>query len=84
MNLPKTNEVLLLSGKKVPKLTGKYVFSMDPNEYSQSSKYYLGKLRSNFVGSFYNLYDYIHPPNAPKNDPGRNVLSVNYVSFLSF
>jgi hypothetical protein len=59
----------------VPSLTGKYYFSLEPENITKQSNGYIGKLYSNLMGSFYNLYDSFEP----KKGIERELLSVSYV-----
>ena len=72
---------VLMTAQRVPKLTGKYLFSVDPNNVTTESSGYVGKLRSNVFGSFYNLYDNGDDPSMffTQKRPRINILSINYV-----
>lgn len=69
--------------EKVPHLTGKYLFSVDPKNISEKSKSYVGKLRSNISGSNFNLYDHGQDPSSfrTSTNPRENLMAVNYVFF---
>ncbi|CAN7139226.1 unnamed protein product [Brassica rapa subsp. narinosa] len=49
---------LLLSAKKVRRATGmEFVVSLSGNDFSRSSTSYIGKLRSNFLGTKFTVYE---------------------------
>ena len=48
----------LMSGKKAAfNKTSNYVVSMDRSDFSKDKPTYIGKCRSNFLGTEFNLYD---------------------------
>ncbi|KAJ4917403.1 Tubby-like F-box protein 6 [Raphanus sativus] len=54
---------LLLSAKKVRRATGmEFVISLSGNDFSRSSTSYIGKLRSNFLGTKFTVYENQPPP----------------------
>ncbi|KAL6211284.1 hypothetical protein ACLB2K_016511 [Fragaria x ananassa] len=64
----------LLSAKRTRRTTcTEYVISMDADNISRSSNKYIGKLRSNFLGTKFIIYD-TQPPynNAQLSPPGRS------------
>ncbi|GLU16525.1 hypothetical protein SLE2022_329560 [Rubroshorea leprosula] len=64
----------LLSAKRTRRTTcTEYVISMDADNISRSSSTYIGKLRSNFLGTKFMIYD-TQPPynNAHLSPPGRS------------
>ncbi|WJX14372.1 Tubby-like F-box protein 8 [Trifolium repens] len=68
------NGKFLLSAKRTRRTTcTEYVISMDADNISRSSSTYIGKLRSNFLGTKFIIYD-TQPPynNAQLAPPGRN------------
>ncbi|CAN8291369.1 unnamed protein product [Cochlearia groenlandica] len=59
------NGKFLLSAKRTRRTTRtEYILSMDADNISRSSNSYLGKLRSNFLGTKFLLYDTQPPPNT--------------------
>jgi tubby-related protein 1 len=51
-------QVFLLGGKKrLSNKTSNYLISMDKNDLSVKSQSYLGKVRSNFMGTEFNVFD---------------------------
>ncbi|XP_044488583.1 tubby-like F-box protein 8 [Mangifera indica] len=67
------NGKFLLSAKRTHRTTyTEYVISMDANNFSRSSSTYIGKLRSNFLGTKFIIYD-TQPPYSSANipPPGR-------------
>ncbi|KAI3442641.1 Tubby-like F-box protein [Psidium guajava] len=68
------NGKFLLSAKRTRRTTcTEYVISMDADNVSRSSNTYIGKLRSNFLGTKFVIYD-TQPPykNAQLSPPGRS------------
>ncbi|KAK1275598.1 Tubby-like F-box protein 8 [Acorus gramineus] len=71
------NGKFLLSAKRNRRTTcTEYVISMDADNISRSSSTYIGKLRSNFLGTKFIIYDTQPPYNgassAPPPPPGRS------------
>ncbi|XP_047178978.1 tubby-like F-box protein 8 [Vigna umbellata] len=68
------NGKFLLSAKRTRRTTcTEYIISMDADNISRSSSTYIGKLRSNFLGTKFIIYD-TQPPynNAQLSSPGRS------------
>ncbi|XP_047338016.1 tubby-like F-box protein 10 [Impatiens glandulifera] len=68
------NGKFLLSAKRTRRTTyTEYIISMDADHISRSSNTYIGKLRSNFLGTKFVIYD-TQPPSACTNipPPGRS------------
>ncbi|KAF7812847.1 Tubby-like F-box protein 8 [Senna tora] len=68
------NGKFLLSAKRTRRTTcTEYIISMDADNISRSSSTYIGKLRSNFLGTKFLIYD-TQPPynNAQLSLPGRS------------
>jgi hypothetical protein len=68
------NGKFLLSAKRTRRTTcTEYVISIDADNISRSSSTYIGKLRSNFLGTKFIIYD-TQPPynNAQLSPPGRS------------
>ncbi|CAN1130182.1 Tubby-like F-box protein 14 [Linum perenne] len=68
------NGKFLLSAKRTRRTTcTEYIISMDADNISRSSGTYIGKLRSNFLGTRFIIYD-TQPPynNAQISPPGRS------------
>ncbi|KAK9069566.1 hypothetical protein SSX86_011470 [Deinandra increscens subsp. villosa] len=68
------NGKFLLSAKRTRRTTcTEYVISMDAENISRSSNAYIGKLRSNFLGTKFIIYD-TQPPHSGANipPPGRS------------
>ncbi|KAM7258137.1 hypothetical protein ACFE04_013878 [Oxalis oulophora] len=68
------NGKFLLSAKRTRRTTcTEYVISMDADNISRSSSTYIGKLRSNFLGTKFIIYD-TQPPcnNAHISPPGKS------------
>ena len=59
---------LLLSAKRVRRATGvEFIVSLSGNDFSRSSSNYLGKLRSNFLGTKFTVYENQPPPGRSSN-----------------
>ncbi|KAG4380403.1 hypothetical protein GLYMA_16G167200v4 [Glycine max] len=68
------NGKFLLSAKRTRRTTcTEYIISMDADNISRSNSTYIGKLRSNFLGTKFIIYD-TQPPynNAQLSPPGRS------------
>lgn len=67
------NGKFLLSAKRTRRTTcTEYVISMDADNISRSSSTYIGKLRSNFLGTKFIIYDTQPPYNSVQSSqPGR-------------
>ena len=72
LNLSDTNKFLLAGKKKSGSATSKYVISSDPNQMEKSTSGYLGKVRSNFLGTEFSIFDNGKGPK--KADPAKNNL----------
>jgi hypothetical protein len=72
LNLSDTNKFLLAGKKKSGSATSKYVISSDPNQMEKSHTGYLGKVRSNFLGTEFSIFDNGKGPK--KADPAKNNL----------
>ena len=80
-------KLLMTCKRRSGNWTGNYLITVDHDNLSTKSSGYLGKLRSNFWGSIYNLYDNGENPSTyPKtNKPRENLASIEYVhSGLNF
>ncbi|TKY70396.1 Tubby F-box protein 5 [Spatholobus suberectus] len=69
--VPSENETdkLLLAAKKIRRATGTdFVISLVANDFSRSSNTYVGKLRSNFLGTKFTIYD-SQPPHGAGIQP---------------
>ncbi|KAH9691714.1 Tubby-like F-box protein 8 [Citrus sinensis] len=68
------NGKFLLSAKRTRRTTcTEYVISMDADNISRSSSTYIGKLRSNFLGTKFIIYDTQPPYNSAQlSPPGRS------------
>ncbi|KAL6524986.1 Tubby-like F-box protein 8 [Orobanche minor] len=63
------NGKFLLSAKRTRRATcTEYVISMDADNISRSSSSYIGKVRSNFLGTKFIIYD-TQPPRYPSSTP---------------
>ncbi len=51
--------------------TSNYLVTMSRNEYDKKSPYYMGKVRSNFMGTEFVLYDKGEDPKKCK-DPSKH------------
>ncbi|CAH2035849.1 unnamed protein product [Thlaspi arvense] len=65
---------LLLSAKKVRRATGaEFVVSLSGNDFSRSSSNYIGKLRSNFLGTKFTVYENQPPPVDSERSSNRKL-----------
>ncbi|MCD7468248.1 Tubby-like F-box protein 5 [Datura stramonium] len=63
---------LLLSAKKIRRATSTdFVISLVADDFSRASNMYAGKLRSNFLGTKFSIYDSQPPIDAAIQQPGR-------------
>ncbi|XP_008810717.1 tubby-like F-box protein 5 [Phoenix dactylifera] len=73
------NGKLLLSARKIRHATStEYVISLVPDDYSRASSTYIGKLRSNFLGTKFMIYDGQPPCDATvrlNSSSGRRIHS---------
>ncbi|XP_073220201.1 tubby-like F-box protein 2 [Cicer arietinum] len=71
--VPSENESdkLLLAAKKIRRATGTdFIISLVADDFSRSSNAYVGKLRSNFLGTKFTIYD-SQPPQGTGIQPNR-------------
>ncbi|XP_074558854.1 tubby-like F-box protein 5 [Curcuma longa] len=62
-SLRKQNDKLLLAARKIRRATSTdFVISLAPDDFSRASRTYIGKARSNFLGTKFTVYD-SQPPN---------------------
>lgn len=66
--LEQTNQFLVAGRKRKKSKTSNYLISMDKSDLSRNSGNYLGKVRSNFVGTEFVFYDKGEAP-KPDTDP---------------
>ena len=65
--LKQGDRFLMGSKKRAGKATANYIITMDQKQFSKTSPSYLGKLRSNFLGTEFQIFDKgVNPKN---NDP---------------
>ncbi len=71
-------DVFLLGARKRPKnVTANYMISLDHDCFDKESKYIVGKIRSNFLGTIFNIFDSgKNPKNTNIIDEIRNQLGV--------
>ena len=63
------NYHIMSACKKPGNKSSNYILSLDKKDFSRKSKNCLGKLRSNFVGTEFYLYDKGENPNKKKKNP---------------
>ncbi|KAJ8545817.1 hypothetical protein K7X08_018400 [Anisodus acutangulus] len=71
---PSENErdKLLLAAKKIRRATStEFVISLVTDDFSRASNTYAGKLRSNFLGTKFSIYDSQPPSDVAIQQPGR-------------
>ncbi|KAG2320813.1 hypothetical protein Bca4012_056144 [Brassica carinata] len=70
------NGKFLLSAKRTRRTTRtEYIISMDADNISRSSNSYLGKLRSNFLGTKFLVYDTQPPPNTSSSSSSSALIT---------
>eukprot|EP00357_Protocruzia_adherens_P026546 CAMPEP_0115007224 /NCGR_PEP_ID=MMETSP0216-20121206/21034_1 /TAXON_ID=223996 /ORGANISM="Protocruzia adherens, Strain Boccale" /LENGTH=626 /DNA_ID=CAMNT_0002374089 /DNA_START=84 /DNA_END=1964 /DNA_ORIENTATION=+ len=70
---------LMSAKKQIANKTSNYHLSMDRNDFKRKSDNYLGKLRSNFMGTQYTIYDRgENPENTNSPDQIRQEMAVIY------
>ncbi|XP_062102413.1 tubby-like F-box protein 5 [Humulus lupulus] len=63
---------LLLAAKKIRRTTNTdFAISLVADDFSRTSTKYVGKLRSNFLGTKFTIYDSLPPCNAPVVQPSN-------------
>ncbi|KAF4526540.1 hypothetical protein B566_EDAN009898 [Ephemera danica] len=76
-------KVFLLAGRKRKKsATSNYLISTDPTDLSRGGESYVGKLRSNLLGTHFTIYDNGHSPRrtgaSERNSPRQELCAVVY------
>ncbi|XP_027179165.1 tubby-like F-box protein 5 [Coffea eugenioides] len=67
------NDKLLLAAKKIRRATSTdFIISLVADDFSRASNTYVGKLRSNFLGTKFTIYDSQPPIVAPVHQNGRS------------
>jgi tubby-related protein 1 len=70
----KQDNVFLMNAKKRPNnRTSNYLISMGQNDLSREGPNYLGKLRSNFIGTEFEIYDQGHNPKDQPEFAGQEI-----------
>lgn len=67
LHLSDSNKFLLNGKKRSGNTTSNYLITLDQDKMKKGSKGYLGKLRSNFIGTEFYLYDSGENPKKAKN-----------------
>ncbi|CAH0386766.1 unnamed protein product [Bemisia tabaci] len=66
-------KIFLLAGRKRKKsATSNYLISTDPTDLSRGGESYIGKLRSNLLGTQFTVYDNGHSPKKPYSKDDRD------------
>ncbi|KAL0698853.1 hypothetical protein Bca4012_054975 [Brassica carinata] len=79
------NGKFLLSAKRTRRTTRtEYIISMDAENISRSSNAYLGKLRSNFLGTKFLVYDTQPPQNTSSSSSSSSALITDQTSRSRF
>ncbi len=82
-----SSDKFLLAAKKV-KITSSslYLFSLDENNFDVKSEDYLGKLKSNFLGTKFNIFDYkdknINEKNFIDREASKEMIEIDYVKLF--
>lgn len=78
-------QTFLLAGRKRKKsTTSNYLISTDPTDLSRGGDSFIGKLRSNLLGTAFTVFDSGENPRAMKGSQRQEIAAVIYVSFVSF
>jgi len=77
-------KVFLLAARKRKKsTTSNYLISTDPTDLSRAGESFVGKLRSNLLGTHFTIFDNGQSPSksasSNKNSPRQEVAAVIYV-----
>jgi tubby-related protein 1 len=68
----KQDDVFLMNAKKRPNnRTSNYLLSMGQNDMNREGPNYLGKLRSNFIGTEFQIFDHGYNPKDQPEFPGQ-------------
>ncbi|KAJ0962882.1 hypothetical protein J5N97_028004 [Dioscorea zingiberensis] len=71
--LQEANDKLLLAARRVRRATcTDFVISLSPDDFSRASSTYIGKLRSNFLGTKFTVFDSQPPPDTPAVSNSRS------------
>lgn len=81
-------QIFLLAGRKRKRsTTSNYLISTDPTDLSRGSESFVGKLRSNLLGTQFTIYNNGRSPFKSFNEndiPREELAAVVYVSIFSF
>jgi hypothetical protein len=85
LEIPEGKKVFLLAARKRKRSkTSNYLISLDKGDLSRASENYVGKVRSNFVGTEFVLYDKGEAPTAEGNaDPAKVRQELGGVIYVS-
>ena len=67
LSLSTTNQFLLTGKKRAGNATSNYMISMDQEKVAKDSTGFLGKVRSNFLGTEFSIYDNGANPDKAKS-----------------
>ena len=67
LSLSSTNQFLLTGKKRAGNKTSNYMISMDQEKVGKNGTGFLGKVRSNFLGTEFSLYDHGKNPDSAKS-----------------
>ena len=67
LSLSSTNQFLLTGKKRAGKTTSNYLISMDQDKVAKDGSGFLGKVRSNFLGTEFSIFDAGSNPEKAKN-----------------
>jgi len=72
LSIEQTGSFLLAAKKRPNNKTSNYLISMSESDLKKNSAFYIGKLRSNFLGTEYNVYDRGLNPKKKKARPDEH------------
>lgn len=67
LHIDKNDKFILASKKRSGNTTSNYIISLDYDDFEKESENTIGKLRSNFMGTEFNIFDKGKNPSQAKN-----------------
>lgn len=82
--LEKNQKFLLAAKKRSGNTTSNFIITLEKDDFEKSSEHTIGKLRSNFMGTEFNIFDKGNKPTDSKNysEVRQQFGAILYVSFL--
>lgn len=77
--------MFLLAGRKRKKsTTSNYLISTDPTDLSRTGEAFVGKLRSNVLGTQFTVYNSGHRPDGRTEASREELAAIIYVIFFKY